>query len=155
MSLLAVGAVPYVTDPHDGRVELATSLGARRAGATDGTFPYVFETAGPPAAFASAMRAVASTGTVTLIGLSHEPVQLSTTDVVRRGLRIIGSIIYDHPRDFADTREAVSTTDIRPERAVQRGFRPENAASAFGEARSAAGKSWIDLTGWQHPAGRR
>jgi alcohol dehydrogenase/L-iditol 2-dehydrogenase len=148
LSLLAVGAVPYVTDPHDGRVELAVRLGAHRAGDTDRGFPYVFETAGPPAAFESAMRAVASTGTVTLIGLSHEPVQLSTTDVVRRGLRIIGSIIYDHPRDFADTSEAVSATGIRPERAVQQGLRPENAATAFGEARSAPGKSWIDLAGW-------
>jgi threonine dehydrogenase-like Zn-dependent dehydrogenase len=149
LSLLALGAVPFITDPHDGRVALAESLGVHRAGSGEDTFPYVFETAGPPAAFASAMQAVASTGTVTLIGLSHQPVQLSTADVVRRGLRIVGSIIYDHPRDFADTWEAVSTTDIRPERAVHSGVLPENAASAFAEARSTAGKSWIDLTGWQ------
>ena len=148
MALLAVGAVPYITDPHDGRVALAEKLGARRADPSDDTYPYVFETAGPPAAFATAMRSVASTGTVTLIGLSHEPVQLLTSDVVRRGLTIVGSIIYDHPRDFADTLEAVSVTDIRPERAVQTGTPPEYAESAFAEARSTAGKSWIDLTGW-------
>ena len=153
LSLLAVGAEPYVTDPHDGRVALAESLGAQRGDATDGTYPYVFETAGPPAAFDTAMRTVASTGTVTLIGLTHEPVQLSTADVVRRGIRIVGSIIYDHPRDFADTWQAVSSTDIRPERAVQTGFHPQDAASAFAEARSAAGKSWIDLTGWDASTG--
>jgi alcohol dehydrogenase/L-iditol 2-dehydrogenase len=63
-------------------------------------------------------------------------------------LRIVGSIIYDHPRDFADTWEAVATTDIRPERAVHKGVLPENAASAFAEARTTAGKSWIDLRRW-------
>ena len=148
LSLLAVGAVPFVTDPHDGRVALAESLGASRAGTVDGSYPYVFETAGAPAAFASAMRAVASTGTVTLIGLSHEPVELLTTDVVRRGLRILGSIIYDHPRDFADTREAVDTGAIHPEQAVHAGVEPDDAATAFSEARSVPGKSWIDLTSW-------
>ena len=155
LSLLAVGAVPHVTDPHEGRVALAESLGARRADPADGTYPFVFETAGPPPAFASAMRAVASTGTVTLIGLSHEPVQLSTADVVRRGLRLVGSIIYDHPRDFADTRDVLRHSDIRPERAVNTGIGPEDAASAFAEARSTAGKSWIDLSSWRSPPGHR
>jgi threonine dehydrogenase-like Zn-dependent dehydrogenase len=153
LSLLAVGAVPYVTDPHDGRVVLAEKLGALRADTGDDTYTHVFETAGRPAAFESAMRSVASTGTVTLIGLSHEPVQLLTSDVVRRGLTIIGSIIYDHPRDFADTRDAVMAMDSWPEHAVQPGVPPELAASAFAEARQTVGKSWIDLASWNAERG--
>jgi alcohol dehydrogenase/L-iditol 2-dehydrogenase len=153
LSLLAVGAVPYVTDPHEGRVVLAEKLGAQRADARADTYPYVFETAGRPAAFESAMRSIASTGTVTLIGLSHEPVQLLTSDVVRRGLTIIGSIIYDHPRDFADTRDAVMAMDSWPEHAVQAGVAPELAASAFAEARHTVGKSWIDLASWTSEEG--
>ena len=148
LSLLALGALPYVTDPHEGRVVLAEKLGAQRADLGTGGYPHVFETAGPPAAFATALSSVAATGTVTLIGLSHEPVQLSTADVVRRGLTIRGSIIYDHPQDFADTRAAVAGTDIRPERAVHCGIGPAHAAAAFAEARTVPGKSWIDLTRW-------
>lgn len=148
LSLLAVGAQPFVTDPHEGRVAFAEKLGATRANLDGETYPYVFETAGPPAAFDQAVRSVASRGTVTLIGLSHEPVQLFTNDVVRRGLTIVGSIIYDHPQDFAATLQAITDTDVRPERAMHEGIRPEDAVSAFAEARNSPGKSWIDLTRW-------
>ena len=147
LSLLAVGAEPYVIEPHEGRLDLAERLGAKRADLAGASYPAVFETAGAPAAFGTALRSVASTGTVTLIGLSHEPVQLSTADVVRRGLTLIGSIIYDHPQDFVETREAVAA-GLRPERAVHEGIEPARAAEAFAEARSAPGKSWIDLTRW-------
>lgn len=148
-SLLALGARPYVTELHPGRLALAERLGATRTDLSgDGPdFRYVFETAGAPAAFSTAMRAVASTGTVVLIGLTAEPVQLSTTDVVRRGLTLVGSIIYDHPQDFADTAAAIAG-GLHPEHAVQEGFRPEQAAEAFASARGVPGKSWIDLTGW-------
>lgn len=148
LSLLAIGARPHVMDPHEGRVALAEKIGAQRADLHEGGFPFVFETAGPPAAFATAMRSVASTGTVTLIGLGQEPVELSTSDVVRRGLRIVGSIIYDHPRDFAETRAALAADEIRPQGATHAGVPPGEAAEAFATARGVPGKSWIDLTQW-------
>jgi alcohol dehydrogenase/L-iditol 2-dehydrogenase len=148
LSLLAVGAVPYVTDPHEGRVVLAEKLGALQAELGQESYPFVFETAGRPAAFETAMASVASRGTVMLIGLSHEPVQLLTSDVVRRGLTIVGSIIYDHPRDFADTRDALGALAIHPEHAVGVGIAPAQADTAFSEARSTVGKSWIDLSSW-------
>lgn len=148
LTLLALGAQPYVTDPHDGRVALAEKLGARRADLHQGGFPYVLETSGAAPAFATAMTSVASTGTVTLVGLGHEPVELSTSDVVRRGLRIIGSIIYDHPQDFAETRAVLEGSDLAPERAVQAGTAPDRAAAAFADAGGVPGKSWIDLTRW-------
>ena len=36
-------------------------------------------------------------------------------------------------------------------RAVHAGIPPDEAALAFAEARSAPGKSWIDLTHWRTP----
>ena len=96
LALLALGAQPYVTDPHEGRAVHAEKLGARRAEPRADAYPYVFETAGPPPAFVAALRAAAPGGTVTLIGLSYEPAPLATADVIRRGLTIVGSIIYDH-----------------------------------------------------------
>ena len=94
------------------------------------------------------MRAVASTGTVTLIGLATSRSSSRPPTSSGGGLRILGSIIYDHPRDFADTREAVDTGAIHPEQAVHAGVKPDDAATAFSEARSVPGKSWIDLTSW-------
>ena len=148
LSLLALGAEPWVTDPHEGRVALAEQLGARRAPLDGETYPHVLETSGAPQAFDTALRCVASTGTVTLIGLGHHPVQLSVADVVRRGLTLRGSIIYDHPRDFADTRDSLRDIDMRPQRTLNPGITPEAAAEAFAEARTAPGKSWIDLSSW-------
>jgi threonine dehydrogenase-like Zn-dependent dehydrogenase len=148
LSLQALGAEPWVTDPHEGRVALAEQLGARRAPLDGETYPHVLETSGAPQAFATALGSVASTGTVTLIGLGHQPVQLSVADVVRRGLTLRGSIIYDHPRDFADTRESLRDSGMQPQRTLNPGVAPEAAAEAFAEARSAPGKSWIDLSGW-------
>jgi len=127
---------------------LAERLGARRAPLDGETYPHVLETSGAAQAFATALRSVASTGTVTLIGLGHQPVQLSVADVVRRGLTLRGSIIYDHPRDFADTRQSLQDSDMQPQRTLNPGVAPEAAAEAFAEARSAPGKSWIDLSGW-------
>lgn len=147
LSLLAIGAEPFVTEPHAGRLAMAERLGASRAELAGPAFPHVFETAGAPAAFATALQAVASTGTVTLIGLTHEPVTLSTSDVVRRGLTLKGSIIYDHPGDFVQTRDAVQG-GLRPEQAVLAGIEPARAAEAFAAARTVPGKSWIDLTRW-------
>jgi 2-desacetyl-2-hydroxyethyl bacteriochlorophyllide A dehydrogenase len=147
LALQAVGAQPFVTEPHEGRLAMAERLGAQRAELDGPGFPHVFETAGAPAAFATAVREVASTGTITLIGLTSEPVQLSTSDVVRRGLTLTGSIIYDHPRDFAETRDAVEQ-GLHPEQAVLEGIEPARAAEAFADARSLPGKSWIDLTRW-------
>ena len=149
LSLLAVGAQPYVTEPHEGRLKQADQLGATpwQPGDDAPPFRYVFETAGAPAAFTTAVSSVASTGTVVLIGLSHEPVLLSTTDVVRRGLTLIGSIIYDHPGDFEQTAEAIRD-GLRPAQAVHQGFDPRHAAEAFAGARDTPGKSWIDLTSW-------
>lgn len=147
LSLLAIGAEPSVVEPHEGRLALAQTLGAQHADLKGATYPYVFETAGPPAAFATAMSSVASTGTVALIGLSSEPVQLSTSDVVRRGLRLVGSIIYDHPHDFAETRDAVAS-GLWPQSVVHAGIAPARAAEAFAAARTFPGKSWLDLTRW-------
>jgi alcohol dehydrogenase/L-iditol 2-dehydrogenase len=152
LSLLALGAEPWVTDPHEGRVALAEQLGARRAPLDGETYPHVLETSGAPQAFDTALRCVASTGTVTLIGLGHHPVQLSVADVVRRGLTLRGSIIYDHPRDFADTRDSLRDSDMRPQRTLNPGVAPEAAAEAFAEARTAPGKSWIDLSSWAAPS---
>jgi threonine dehydrogenase-like Zn-dependent dehydrogenase len=60
-----------------------------------------------------------------------------------------GSLIYDHPGDFADTIAAVADGALSPARILQPGAGPDDAAGTFARASSASGKSWLDLTEWR------
>lgn len=148
-SLLAAGAEPYVTEPHQGRLELAEKLGARRAAEYGGeTYPFVFETAGVAAAWPQAWSSVAKAGTIVVIGLSPKPVEFTTLELGQRQITIRGQLIYDHPQDFAATLAAVSSGELAPERTVQASFAVEDTASALAAVREVPGKSWIDFTSW-------
>ena len=139
--LVAYGLSPYVIEPHAGRRELAASLGARPAEANDGDFDVVFETSGTSAALADAVQRTAAGGTVVLIGLASEPAPLATEVVVRRQLRIQGSLTYDHPGDFAD----VIKRNLRPGRVLRACYPLAEAERAFRAAREVPGKTWIRL----------
>ena len=144
--LLAAGATPYVVEPHEGRLATAEKLGARAAGAYDGAgYPFVFETSGAPQAWAGAFAAIATGGTLIEIGLSATPVSITTRELVQRQLTLRGALIYDHPGDFAATRDAVAAGELAPDLTVQAGFPVEEAASAFAHAREVPGKSWISF----------
>lgn len=150
-SLLAGGAQPYVSEPHEGRMELALKFGARRASErADGQYPFVFETAGVPAVWEPALAAVAKTGRLILIGFHNRPVQLNTLDLVQRQITIVGQLIYDHPQDFAATLAAVDAGTLAPEQTVQASFPVEETAHALASVREIPGKTWINLAGWSH-----
>ncbi|GAA1211744.1 zinc-dependent alcohol dehydrogenase [Prauserella alba] len=149
-ALLAQGARAFVTEPHPGRLALAEQLGAKRLVPEDAHgFPFVIDTAGNSHTWDIALRAVGAGGSIVMIGMGGDPASLSTTELARRQLVIRGSLIYDHPGDFADTIAAVADGTVVPGEVLQYAARPEQAAQAFAQARSAPGKSWIDLTGWQ------
>lgn len=148
-ALLAAGVQPTVTDPHEGRMAVAEQLGAKLAEPAPAGYPFVFEASGAAAAWDTAVAAVGSTGVVVAIGMGAESVQLSTHDLVQRQLTVRGSLIYDHPGDFAGTVAAVIRGDLAPTRVVRASFPPEQAAAAFAEAPAVPGKSWIDLAAWQ------
>lgn len=149
-ALLAAGAQPFVTEPHEGRLALAESIGAKPLDPGDARdFPFVFDTAGVPAAWRISTSAAAPTGVIVMIGMSSQPVELSTLDITRRQLVVRGSLIYDHPGDFADTVATISDDVISPARVLWDGSDPAQAADAFARARSAPGKSWINLARWQ------
>ncbi|HEX6327883.1 MAG TPA: alcohol dehydrogenase catalytic domain-containing protein [Jiangellaceae bacterium] len=150
LSLLAIGAQPEVIDPHQGRAELAVGLGARHAKDRN-DYSFVFETAGAPAAVREALDRAAPLGTVVLIGLHPADLPLSILELVRRQLTLQGKLIYDHPRDFADTLSALDH-GILPSLVIGARFTADDAAAAFGQARTVVGKTWIDLSAW-HRAG--
>jgi threonine dehydrogenase-like Zn-dependent dehydrogenase len=152
LSLLAVGAEPEVIDPHHGRVELAVELGAQRAG-DDNDYPFVFETAGAPAAVRTAVDRAAPAATIVLIGLDPARLPLSESEMVQRQFTLRGKLIYNHPRDFADTLAALED-GILPASVLRAGFAPADASVAFARARSFVGKTWIDLSQWHDGAPR-
>jgi alcohol dehydrogenase/L-iditol 2-dehydrogenase len=146
LSLLAFGAQPEVIDPHQGREKLAVELGARHA--MDGDdYSFVFETAGAPAAVREALNRAAPLATVVLIGLNTADLPVSSLELVRRQLTLQGALIYNHPRDFADTLSAVDHGFL-PSRVIGARFTPDDAAAAFSQARTVVGKTWIDLSPW-------
>ncbi|MGH3519537.1 MAG: zinc-dependent alcohol dehydrogenase [Haloechinothrix sp.] len=142
-SLVAQGIKPFVSEPHEGRRELALSLGTSAAAESTVGVDYVFETSGVPAALTPALDRLAPGGTALLIGLSAKPLQVSSWTVVYRQLKLIGSLIYDHPRDFAGTVDVLNSGVVAPHRVLQSSFPLSNAAEAFDSVRSAPGKCWI------------
>jgi alcohol dehydrogenase/L-iditol 2-dehydrogenase len=92
-------------------------------------------------------------GTVVLIGLNSQPAPLVTQTVVQRQLKIIGSLIYDHPEDFADTmkppgpgmRGAGSRAGLGAGRVLRACYPMAEAQAAFRAARTVAGKTWIRI----------
>jgi alcohol dehydrogenase/L-iditol 2-dehydrogenase len=148
-ALRALDLHPSVVDVDEGRLALAEELGFPGA-AGDGTFSYVFETAGAPDAVRSAVLRTTSGGTLTLMGLGSRTTDLAFADVVRRGLTLTGSIIYDHPVDFQTAIDLLNRSRLDDSiRALGPGVPPDQAGVAFELARRAPAKTWIDLTEWQ------
>lgn len=144
-SLIAQGIKPFVSEPHEGRRELALSLGAAAADEPAEGFDYVFETSGVPAALPPALDRLAPGGTALLIGLNSKPLGVSSWTVVYRQLKLIGSLIYDHPGDFADTVAILNSGEVGPSRVLQASFPLLDTAQAFASVRSAPGKVWIRM----------
>jgi threonine dehydrogenase-like Zn-dependent dehydrogenase len=145
LALLSQGIRPTVVDPNEGRRATATGLGAVDGRHLDGDarFAVVFETSGAPAALEQAIAVAAPDGRIALVGLSEEPVTLSTFAVVQHRLSIVGCLIYDHPAGFAQTTGALAT--IHPGRVLRGRFALDDAARAFREARDLPGKPWISM----------
>lgn len=121
---VACGARVIAADLSPERLELARRLGAKRVVVvpTDPSpsidrrlrAPVVFEAAGSAPAVELALRVVAPGGRVVALGLGSAAARLVPLQFVRRGLTLIGSIIYDHPTDFERAIELVSQQRIRP-----------------------------------------
>jgi threonine dehydrogenase-like Zn-dependent dehydrogenase len=141
LALVARGITPHVLEPHAGRRQLAVELGAIEAQAADAGFTTVFETSGAPPALSDATKRAARGATVVLIGMGADT-RIDTGLVVRRQLTLRGSIIYDHPADFA----ATLTSKIPSPGLVLRACYPLGETdAAMRAARDANGKTWIQV----------
>ena len=143
LALVHQGIVPQVLEPHPGRRSLAVDLGAQLAGETAGGFDAVFETSGVPAALGEAVSRAGRGGVLLLIGQNSAPASLVTRTVVQRQLTLRGSLIYDHPDDFAATLALAG--QVTPSRVLSACYPLADAAAAFQAARQVPGKTWIQV----------
>lgn len=83
------------------RLELAKHMGARRTisdqdelEASDSAFDVIFETSGAPPALEMAIKLAAPGGKIVLLGIPGQSHTVPTVQIVRKELKILGSMIY-------------------------------------------------------------
>ena len=82
----------------------------------------VFECAGVSQTVELALRAAPRASTVILLGISSAPASFVPLRLVREGINIHTSMIYDHPGDFAHAIDQVAAGVLHPSRVVTHTF---------------------------------
>ena len=78
----------------------------------------VFECAGVPATVELALDSAPRGSQVVLLGLAATPASFVPLRLVREEIRVGGSIIYDHPSDFARTISLVANGILHPSQVI-------------------------------------
>lgn len=91
----------------------------------------VFECAGAASTVELALSAVPRGGQVILLGLSTSPASFVPLKLVREEIRVSGSIIYDHPADFARTIALVEKKVLSPGSIVTNTFQFSDISQAL------------------------
>jgi len=109
----------------DDKRERARALGALPADGDevaklwrDENVTTVFECAGTPEAVELALSAAPRGSQVVLLGLAAAPANFVPLRLVREGIGVRGSMIYDHPEDFARTLALVKQGRLHPSRII-------------------------------------
>lgn len=106
----------------------------------------VFECAGVPETVELALQAAPRGSNVMLLGLSSRPASFVPVRVVREGINIHTSMIYDHPADFARAIELVTSGVLQPSRVVTHTYAFEDIGKALEFAATGkAGKILIKM----------
>lgn len=147
-ALRARGVKVLAVGRTDRRLDLARALGAEGAASTAGGghvaaaralsgregVDLVIETAGTAAAVEQAVELARPGGRVVLTGLPHEPSTVNFFGVVRRELRIIGSMIYQG--EFPEAIRLLSSGAVRTDRLLTHRFPLDAIQEAFAAHRS-------------------
>lgn len=141
-SLKSGGHDVAVQEPNPDRLDRALGLGARLAD-DDELFPFTFESSGSARGGESTVNRLAPAGTAIFIGVGNDPIPVDSRVLVRRGVRLQGSMIYDHPVDFATTVAAISSRAVRPELTLGKEFTFAETEAAFATSHELPGKTWI------------
>lgn len=119
----------FAHDKLESKLDMAKQLGAQTDQSADISSLWrdegvttVFECAGAASTVELALSAVPRGGQVVLLGLSTSRASFVPLKLVREEIRVSGSIIYDHPADFARTIALVEKKVLSPGRIVTNTF---------------------------------
>ncbi len=128
-------------DIYEEKLEKAARLGAETSPDADpaqlwraARVAAIFECAGTPQAVARALDAAPRGSKVILLGLSSAPASFSPLRLVREGISIIPSLIYDHPADFENALKLVAGGVLTPSAIVDHTYEFRSIAGAFEQA---------------------
>jgi 2-desacetyl-2-hydroxyethyl bacteriochlorophyllide A dehydrogenase len=124
----ALGADDFTTSGAVGAADAARAFSGREG------VDLVIETAGTGAAVGQALELTRPGGRVVLTGLPHEMSTVNFFGVVRRELRIIGSMIYQE--EFPEAIRLLSAGTVTVDRLVTHRFPLERIQEAFAAHRS-------------------
>ncbi len=106
----------------------------------------VFECAGSSVTVEMALNAAPRGSEVILMGLSSSPASFQPLRFVREGLRMSGSLIYDHPHDFMKAISLVEEKALSPKSIVSDTFSFDRIQEAMQIASTGeAGKIILDM----------
>ena len=147
---LAVGYKVLVKDRVLAKIELAESWGATCIGEADqeavisqmaeqmetADVVAVFECGGTPRTAQIALEVAPPGCQIILVGMAHEPVAITPFDLIRRGINITTSMIYDHPADFSRVIELIAKGTIQPRKVISGCYTFDELPEALAQAAS-------------------
>ncbi len=123
------GVRVFAHDKLESKIEMARKLGAQINQEADiqklwkdEGVTTVFECAGATPTVELALNSVPRGGQVILVGLASSQANFTPLKFVREELRVSGSIIYNHPSDFARTIALVEKKVLSPKQIVTHTF---------------------------------
>jgi threonine dehydrogenase-like Zn-dependent dehydrogenase len=135
---VAQGVRVLAHDQFPGKLEMAAKLGAEVHNSGDPAKLWlqenvsaVFECAGATSTVELALSAAPRGSKVILLGLSTSPASFIPLRVVREGIHIEPSLIYDHPRDFESAINLVAHKVLEPSKIVTESLPFDSIAKAL------------------------
>ncbi|MGR3809425.1 zinc-dependent alcohol dehydrogenase [Jiulongibacter sp. NS-SX5] len=126
-----MGIPVYVTDINKNKLGLAQELGAESLETNltsqqeqlttnwaENDIEIIFECVGTAQSPTLAIAAAPKGSKVVLLGLSNKPSEFNALHIVRNGIEIIPSLIYDHPTDFKDVIQMLVNKQIDPSKVI-------------------------------------
>lgn len=123
---IAQGLMVIASDPQEAKCATARKMGALIADPNEplkvqwerSRVRSVFECAGSAHTAELALSSAPRGSEVILLGLANEEVRFNPLQLVRDGISIIPSLIYEHPRDFRVAIDAVAKKRVHPGRII-------------------------------------
>ncbi len=128
---IALGYEVFVTEINQEKLAVAQKLGAKEAKGTENEINdiweenevvTVFECAGLAQTATLAANAAPRGSEIILLGLATNAAQFTPLKIVREGISILPSLIYNHPSDFRKTINLIQQKIINPGKFISSHF---------------------------------